>query len=113
MRASTAVAALLACVVAADVSAQVPCGSAVCIGSKNQTVRVGGDLEVSGRITTAGVPNATSAAASLYVDPTGSDSNACAASGASACLTLQGAINKLPKYHRHGATINLAAGSFA
>lgn len=49
----------------------------------------------------------------LFVDPTGADTNACTASGSSACLTLQGAIKKIPKYLRHQATVSVAAGSYA
>lgn len=49
----------------------------------------------------------------LYVDPTGSDSNACTASGTSACLTLAGALGKLPRFIRHAVTVNVAAGAYA
>lgn len=55
----------------------------------------------------------TYSALTLYVDPTGSDSNACTASGTSACLTLQGALNKLPRFARHNITINIAAGTYS
>lgn len=54
----------------------------------------------------------TYANATYYVDPAGSDSNACTASGTSACLTLQGVFNKLPDIIRHTITINVAAGTF-
>ena len=54
----------------------------------------------------------TTAALTLYVDPTGSDSNACTASGASACLTLQAAVNKIPKLVRHPVTVNVASGNY-
>lgn len=54
----------------------------------------------------------TYAAVTLYVDPTGSDSNACTASGTSACLTLQGALNKLPRFIRNNVTVNVAAGTY-
>lgn len=49
----------------------------------------------------------------LFVDPTGSDSNACTSSGANACLTIQGAIKKIPKQARHQATVSVAAGNYA
>lgn len=52
-------------------------------------------------------------AQSYFVDPTGSDSNDCTASGTSACLTIQGAVNKIPKQLRDLTTVNLAAGSYA
>lgn len=55
----------------------------------------------------------TYAAMTLYVDPTGSDSNACTSSGTDACLTLQGAINKIPPNIHHIITINVAAGTYA
>jgi hypothetical protein len=54
----------------------------------------------------------TYAAATYFVDPTGSDSNACTASGTSACATLQGVVNKLPRNIRHTITINVAAGTY-
>lgn len=50
---------------------------------------------------------------SLFVDPTGSDSNACTSTGTAACLTLQGAINKVPGRVRHNVTITLAAGTYS
>ncbi len=56
---------------------------------------------------------ATQAALTLYVDPTGSDSGGCTASGTSACLTIQGALGKVPKLIRHRVTINVAAGNYA
>lgn len=49
----------------------------------------------------------------LYVDPTGSDSNPCTASGTAACLTIQGAFSKAPKRLFHRLTVNLAAGNYA
>lgn len=54
----------------------------------------------------------TYAAMTLYVDPTGSDSNACTASGTSACLTLGGALLKVPIHIRHLVTINVATGTY-
>jgi hypothetical protein len=48
-----------------------------------------------------------------FVDPAGSDANACTASGASACLTIQGAINKVPKLLRDQVTVSVVAGSYA
>lgn len=59
-----------------------------------------------------GVSVSTTAALTLYVDPLGSDSNACTSSGASACLTLQGVLNKIPKVLRHKVTVNVAAGNY-
>ncbi len=62
----------------------------------------------------SGVGNAitySTAADVLYVDPTGNDSNQCVATGTSACLTIQGAINKLAKQRRYQATVNVAAGA--
>lgn len=58
------------------------------------------------------VVQATTAALTLYVDPTGSDSNDCTSTGAGACLTIQGAVNKSPKYLRHGVVVNVAAGTY-
>ena len=55
----------------------------------------------------------TSAALTLYLDPAGNDSNACTASGASACLTWAGILSKLPQFLRNDVTINVAAGTDA
>lgn len=72
-----------------------------------ERVRSGG----SGDVTAASL--ATQAAISLYVDSTGSDSNVCTASGVSACLTIQGALAKLPKLIRHPVSITVGGGTFA
>jgi hypothetical protein len=58
------------------------------------------------------IVQATTAALTLYVDPTGSDSNACTAIGTAACATIQGALNKAPKLLRHQVTISVAAGTY-
>lgn len=51
---------------------------------------------------------------SLFVDPAGNDSNACTSSGAAnACLTVQGALDKLPRIIRHAVTVSVAAGTYA
>lgn len=55
---------------------------------------------------------ATQADTTLYVSATGNDGNACTASGTSACLTIQAAINKVPKRIRHLVTVNVGVGSF-
>lgn len=49
----------------------------------------------------------------LYVDPTGRDSGACTGTGTSACATVQGALDKLPRFLRHNVVINIAAGTYA
>lgn len=54
----------------------------------------------------------TYSALTFYVDPTGSDSNACTASGTEACATLMGALNKIPLNVRHTVIINVAAGTY-
>lgn len=54
----------------------------------------------------------TTADVNLFVDPTGSDSSSCTSPGLGACATPQGAINKIPKYLRHRATITAAAGNY-
>jgi hypothetical protein len=65
----------------------------------------------AGSSSTAG--QATTAALQFYVDPTGSNSNACTATGAAACLTYQGAVDKAPKNIRHLVTVSGAAGTYA
>lgn len=57
--------------------------------------------------------SATTAALTLYVDPTGSDANACTASGTSACATINGAVAKIPHRILHDVTVNIAAGTYA
>lgn len=55
----------------------------------------------------------TTATLGLFVDPvSGNDSNACTASGASACLTIQGACDRIPFLAQHGVTVTLAAGTY-
>ena len=53
----------------------------------------------------------TTAAKTLYVETTGSDSNNCT-SVATACLTGQGALNKIPKQMYHAYTIQFGTGTF-
>lgn len=55
---------------------------------------------------------ATQGPVTLYVDPAGNDSNACTSSGSSACLTPDGARQKLPYNINDPVTINLACGGF-
>jgi len=43
----------------------------------------------------------------------GNDNNNCSASGASACLTIQGALNKIPKLLLNAVKVNVAAGTYA
>lgn len=53
----------------------------------------------------------TTAPVSLYVETTGNDTNSCT-SVLMPCLTIQGAIDKLPKRVKHPVTIAVGAGSF-
>lgn len=61
--------------------------------------------------TTGRKSDATRAATTYYVATTGSDSNACT-SEAAPCLTLQGAINRVPKNIYHAVTVQLGSGNF-
>lgn len=54
----------------------------------------------------------STATQTLYVSTTGNDNNPCTSAGA-ACLTIDGALNKLPNTLRHNATISVAAGAYA
>lgn len=55
----------------------------------------------------------TGASQNYFVDGTlGLDTNTCTASGTSACLTIQGAVNKIPKLIRDGVTVSIAAGTY-
>jgi hypothetical protein len=59
------------------------------------------------------ISTTSTAAVALYVDGAlGNDGNACIASGASACLTIQGAIDKIPLFGSGTTTINIAAGTY-
>lgn len=62
--------------------------------------------------TSSGVVTATTAAMTLYVDPTGSDANACTTTGTGACATLTGAIAKVPQFVKHAITVTMAAGTY-
>src|ERR1700682_2658361 len=54
------------------------------------------------------------ATVNLFVDGAlGADTNSCTASGATACLTIQAAINKVPKRMQKTVTITVAAGDYA
>ena len=76
-----------------------------------------GKLYVNNGTVWQGIPYSaefqTQAAVSLYVDKAGSDSNACTSGGASACLSIRTAINKVPKLLRHPVTINVGAGTYS
>jgi hypothetical protein len=52
-------------------------------------------------------------AQSYFVDPTGDDNNSCTEAGTAACLTIQGAINRIPKLLRDKVSVSVAAGSYA
>src|ERR1700730_5312964 len=55
----------------------------------------------------------TDADLNLYVDTAGNDANDCTGPGASACATIQGAVDKVPKRIRHNVTITVGIGHFA
>lgn len=59
-------------------------------------------------VDTAGFVTKNTDAGVFYVDLTGSNSNACTASGTSACATLSGALAKLPNRLDHAVTVNIA-----
>lgn len=54
----------------------------------------------------------TYATTSLFVDPTGSDTNACTSSGTSACASLTGALAKLPARISNNVTVTMATGTY-
>lgn len=55
----------------------------------------------------------TQAALTLYVDPLGSDTNSGTVSGTGAFLTIQAAVNAIPKLVRHPVVVNIATGSYS
>lgn len=81
-------------------------------GAASAQVHTSGAL-VATQVIPGDVSRATTAALNLYVDTTGNDANDCTASGASACLTIQGAVNKVPKRLLHAVDIAVGAGTFA
>ena len=55
----------------------------------------------------------TTAAITMYVRTDGNDNNTCTVnSAAGACLTVQGAVNKIPKRLAHAVIVNIGAGTF-
>lgn len=54
----------------------------------------------------------TYATGTFFVDPTGSDTNACTSTGTSACASLTGALAKLPARLSNNVTITVAAGTY-
>lgn len=58
------------------------------------------------------VVQATTAALALFVDTTGSDSGPCTGTGTAACLTVNGAVSKIPKVVRHPVIVTLGTGNF-
>ena len=56
----------------------------------------------------------TVGAITLYVRTDGVDTNTCTVDSAGgACLTIQAALNKIPKMVKHTVTVNIGAGNFA
>ena len=55
----------------------------------------------------------TDADLDLYVDLVGNDASDCTGPGASACATIQGALDKVPKRLRHVVTVTVASGNYA
>lgn len=53
----------------------------------------------------------TMAQTSFFVATTGNDSSLCTSAGAP-CLTIQGALNKVPKFVRHPIIVSIGAGTF-
>jgi len=54
----------------------------------------------------------TAGTVAMFVETTGSDANACTSVGAP-CLTIQGALNKIPKRFLNTATVTVGLGNFA
>lgn len=54
----------------------------------------------------------TTGTTTVYVDATGNDANACTGTGTDACLTINGALAKLPKLIRNPTTVQVGAGNF-
>lgn len=71
------------------------------------------DQPVVSPTNTPNVVQRTTGALALFVDPTGSDSNACTASGTSACATPNGALAKVPGKIAHAVTITVADGTYS
>lgn len=56
----------------------------------------------------------TVGAITLYVRADGADTNTCLAdTSGGACLTIQAALDKIPKNIKHAVTVNIGAGNFA
>jgi hypothetical protein len=86
---------------------------------KKTILRLATLLLFASAVATAGGPGAgpergafTDADLNLYVDLAGNDANDCTGPGASACRTIQGAVDKVPKRIRHNVTITVGVGHF-
>ena len=87
-------------------------------------VAVGGSQQIQGPITVfediynnfksviGRTVSETTANITLYVATTGNDTNDCL-TAPTACLTIQAAVNKVPRFIKHQVTINVGAGNFA
>ena len=73
---------------------------------------LGGTTYISDQGTRASVSYSTVANSTLYVRTTGDDTNSCLTSG-SPCLTINGAINKIPFVIGHDTTVDVGPGNFA
>lgn len=76
------------------------------------TVTMSGSVVIPGGVTDPTATKKTTAALNLFVRTTGNDSNTCLASG-TACLTVAGAISKIPTIIEHAVSVDIGAGTFA
>lgn len=86
--------------------------SSVALGQADGTIVRRRDVLGSGSTVIPTTVQTTSAARTYYVATTGSDSSACLAV-TTPCLTIQGALGKIPKHIYHGTDVSVGSGSFA
>ena len=65
---------------------------------------------IEGKANNATTQTATTYSPNYYVATTGADTNTCTSVGQE-CLTIQGALDKIPKAVNYPVTVNVAAGT--
>ena len=75
---------------------------------------MGANKHVDGNSVPYALAKETQGAITLYVRSDGADTHTCTVDSAGgSCLTIQAALNKIPKMVKHAVTVNIGAGSFA
>lgn len=84
----------------------------LCDRTYDGDVLFNGSVSIPGGLTDPSMVKQTTADMNLYVRTTGNDSNDCLSAGA-ACLTIQEAVDRVPKFVYHDVLIDVGESSFA